>query len=202
MEERLNVQSLRINTLSDLMQKAQKTANDNAEILHNLMVGIENLSENVKQLKEEMRGWEEPEAQVELEELMQEVPVSIPVADEQSQPPAQPSSVSVPNPSSSVPILSPPVSMTLMNDDNLSDMQKRVAALRFVPQESMVEAQGHRKPYPGTPVSIPPSSGINVAANVTESQPRRIVPTPVSIPISPIMIPSEIFKSFRERDAK
>ena len=87
-EERLNLQSLRIDTLSDSMQKAQKTADDNPEIQHNLMVGIENLSENVKQLKEEMRGWEEPEAQEIMDELMQEVPVTIPGADEQSQSPA------------------------------------------------------------------------------------------------------------------
>ena len=68
--------------------------------------------------------------------------------------------------------------------------------------EVEVEAQGHRKPYPGAPISIPPSSGVNVAANVTESQPRQIVPTLVSVPISPIMTPSEINKLFRERDAQ
>ena len=62
MDERLNLQLLRIDAVNESMQKAQKTADDNAELLHNLMVGIENLSENVKQLKEEVRGWEEPEA--------------------------------------------------------------------------------------------------------------------------------------------
>ena len=115
------------------MQKAQKTAVENAEILHNLMVGIENLSENVKQLKEEVRGWEEPEAQAELDELMQEVPVNIPVADEQSQPRAQPSSVSEPIPPTSGPILTPQASRPFANDGDLSDMQRRVAALKSVP---------------------------------------------------------------------
>ena len=175
-EERLNLQSVRIDTLTDSMHKAQKTADDNAEILHNLLVGIENLSENVKQLKEEMRGWEEPEAQEILDELMQEVPVSSPVADEQFQPPAQPSSVNVSIPPSSVPILFPPASTPSTNDANLSDMQKRVAALRFGQHVSIVEAQGHRKPYPGAPVSIPPSSGMNETANVTESEPVELYP--------------------------
>ena len=36
------------------------------------------------------------------------------------------------------------------------------------------------KPYPGAPVSVPPSSGMNETANVTESQPRRITPIPIS----------------------
>ena len=136
-----------------------------------------------------MRGWEEPEAQEILDELMQEVPVSIPVADEQFQPPAQPSSVNVSIPPSSVPILLPPASTQSTNDGNLSDMQKRVAALRFGQHASIIEAQGHRKPYPSAPVSIPPFSGMNETANVTESQPRQIIPTPVSLPISPIRTP-------------
>ena len=37
-------------------------------------------------------------------------------------------------------------------------------------------AQGHRKPYPGAPVNIPESSGVNVA----DVQPRRITPIPIS----------------------
>ena len=60
-----------------------------------------------------------------------------------------------------------------------------------------VEAQGHRKPYPGAPVTIPP-----VVTSESEVQHRRIVPTPVSIPVTPIPTPSEMFKIFRERDAR
>ena len=61
-DDRLNLQSLRIDGVNESVQKAEKTAADNSEILHNLLVGIENLSENVKQLKEEVRGYGDSEA--------------------------------------------------------------------------------------------------------------------------------------------
>ena len=35
-----------------------------------------------------------------------------------------------------------------------------------------------------------------------DGHPRRIVPPPVSIPISPIKTPSELLKQFREQDAR
>ena len=92
-DDRLNLQSLRIDAVNESVQKAEKTAADNSEILHNLLVGIENLSENVKQLKEEVRGYEDPEAQEELDALLQEAAENIPVTRDQVQTPTQPSSV-------------------------------------------------------------------------------------------------------------
>ena len=47
-EARLNLQSQRIDSVNESVQKAQKTAADNAEMLHNLIVGIENMGENIK----------------------------------------------------------------------------------------------------------------------------------------------------------
>ena len=35
-----------------------------------------------------------------------------------------------------------------------------------------------------------------------DGHPRRIVPTPVSIPITPNPTPAEVYQSFRERDAR
>ena len=78
---------------------------------------------------------------------MQEVPVNIPVADEQSQPPAQPSSVSEPIPPTSVPILIPQASRSFVNDDSLPGMQRKLSTLKSVQQESWVLAEGHQKPY-------------------------------------------------------
>ena len=52
-------------------------------------MGIENLSENVKQLKEEVRGYGDPEAEEELNALFQEADETIPVAKDQVQTPAQ-----------------------------------------------------------------------------------------------------------------
>ena len=44
-------------------------------MLHNLLVGMENLGENVKQLREEVNNWGEPEGQEILDDLMKEVPM-------------------------------------------------------------------------------------------------------------------------------
>ena len=85
----LNLQSSRIDAVDESVQRAEKTTVKNSEILHNLLVGIENLSENVKQLKEEVRGYGDPEAQEELNALFQEADETIPVAKDQVQTPAQ-----------------------------------------------------------------------------------------------------------------
>ena len=53
-------------------------------MLQNLLVGMENLGENVKQLREEMNTWGGPEDQEVLDDLMKEVP-SIPSTPEQPQ---------------------------------------------------------------------------------------------------------------------
>ena len=88
-EQRLTLHSVRMNSISDFVQEARKTSAENAENIKNLLVGIENLGENVKQLREEMRGWEEPEmqdatdkAEQELIDLMEEAPASAPIASE------------------------------------------------------------------------------------------------------------------------
>ena len=51
---RLNLQSERIDLVDESVQKAQKTASDNAEILQNLLIGLENMGENVKHLGEKI----------------------------------------------------------------------------------------------------------------------------------------------------
>ena len=75
-DARLSLQSQRIDSVVETMQEARKTAQDNAEVLNSLLVGMENLSENVKQLREEMNTWAEPEEQQILENLQKEVPVA------------------------------------------------------------------------------------------------------------------------------
>ena len=120
----------------------------------------------------------------ELDELMQEVPLNIPVTSEQSQLVNQTPSVNIPilNQPTSAPILAPPSSKPIFvfTDDQLQDMQRRVAVLKYGQKESWVLAQGHRKPYLGTPVSIPESSEAQVVTSVAEIQPRRITPIPIS----------------------
>ena len=46
--ERLNLQSSCIDVVSESAHEAHKTTQDNAEMLNTLLVGIENLGENVK----------------------------------------------------------------------------------------------------------------------------------------------------------
>ena len=60
-EDRLNLQSSRIDSVSESTHEAHKTAQENAEMLHNLLVGMENLGESVKQLREEVNAWGWPE---------------------------------------------------------------------------------------------------------------------------------------------
>ena len=112
-EARLSLQSVRIDTANDLVQQTQKTASDNSETLHGLIVGIENLGESVKQLREEIKGWEEPEVPeeaereaMELDAQLQEVPLAISGTSEQSQPPIQLPVVSTPISSTIPPVLS------------------------------------------------------------------------------------------------
>ena len=58
-DNQLKLQSLRIDAVDESVQKAQKTATETSETLHDMLVGIENLGETVKQLRAEIRGWEE-----------------------------------------------------------------------------------------------------------------------------------------------
>ena len=60
-DEKINLQSQRIDTVSESTQEVRKTAQKNSEMLHDLLVGMENLGENVKQLREEVNAWGGPD---------------------------------------------------------------------------------------------------------------------------------------------
>ena len=47
----LQVQSRRIDTVSDSIQKFEENAADNTKLLHDLLVNMENLGDTVKQMK-------------------------------------------------------------------------------------------------------------------------------------------------------
>ena len=110
-EARLNLQSSRIDAVDESVTRTEKTAADNAEILHNLLVGIENLSDNVKQLSEEVRGYGDPEAQKDLDDmLLKEVEETFPVAMDQV-PISVPSSIAL----VSSPLTKEPVSLPILS---------------------------------------------------------------------------------------
>ena len=63
--------------ISESVDKQQKTASENAELLQNLLVGIENLGDNLKSIHQEMDYWRNPEvqaAETDLQNLMNEAP--------------------------------------------------------------------------------------------------------------------------------
>ena len=85
-QQRLVAQSERIDKLTESVIQSQKTAQDTAEMLQTILLGMKNLGENFKQLQENMDYWKMPEnPNVEAEhqrlneELLKAVPLSIPV---------------------------------------------------------------------------------------------------------------------------
>ena len=80
-DKRFAVQQGEIKTLSNAILDQQKSLQSNAEMLHGVLTGVENLGENVKNLQEEMLAWqieyqEEEEAHAEMnKQLLQEFPL-------------------------------------------------------------------------------------------------------------------------------
>ena len=179
-EARLNLQSSRIDAVDESVQRTEKTAVENAEILHNLLVGIENLSDNIKQLKEEIKGYGEPEAQEELDALLQEADETIPVAKDQVPLSIPPSVVSESIPPASVQILTPQASSSNMGGEDLIKMQEKLTALRSSQQET----------------ARPNSFNFDTPASMTlpypglDGHPRRVTPIPVTLPMPPMEKPS------------
>ena len=83
-QQQFDAQQDRIQKLSDVVLESRKEAQTNVDTLHNLLVGIENLGENVKNMQEEMIAWQAgyQEAEREYEEmnedLLKEVPLPAP----------------------------------------------------------------------------------------------------------------------------
>ena len=120
--------------MTESVQKAQKLAEENAEFLQSLLVGVENMGENLKKFREEMEGWKSAELQnaereyeAVNEELLTEVSLSIPAVTEPMQIPFTP--VSAPqfpvNPT--VPVSH---SSGIASDPELREMQERLSAIR------------------------------------------------------------------------
>ena len=73
----MTLQSDKMDNLAESVEKRQQTINENVELLQNLLIGVENLGENLKNIHKEMDYWRNPEVQVadaELQVLMNEAP--------------------------------------------------------------------------------------------------------------------------------
>ena len=98
-----------MDSVSENVNESQKAAQETAELLHNLLVGMENLGENVKQLRKEVNAWGGPEEQEISGDLMKEVPM-VPSTSEQPQAISQSPTVTLQIPPVIKPILSNPTS--------------------------------------------------------------------------------------------
>ena len=65
---RLQAQSQRIDTVSESVQKIERDSVDNTQLLHDLVTGMENLGESLKNLRSEVKAWEEEEIPMETDE--------------------------------------------------------------------------------------------------------------------------------------
>ena len=83
-QQRFDIQEDRITKMSNTVLESQKAAQTNAETLHSLLVSIENLGENVKNMQEEMvacqSGYQDAEREYKKmnEQLLQEAPLPAP----------------------------------------------------------------------------------------------------------------------------
>ena len=139
-EQRLELQpSSRINMVDESVKKSQKTAEDNAELLQNVLVGIENMGENLKKLREDMELWQTPEYQdaereyVQMNsELMEEVTPFIMAVTEPI-----PASIS---PHVSVPQFSAPLRVNVpYSGGNAVDTEFRETWSGFRPFENLIQ---------------------------------------------------------------
>ena len=148
------------------MLESRKETQTNAETLHSLLVGIENLGENVKNMQEEMIAWQsgyqdaEREYQTMNEAILQEVPLPAPAVRPEgsvnpppvSIPPVSTSQFTVPS-AENVPQSSGQPSEQAVGQSMDEDIQARWAKVSAL-----------RKSYPGAP---PPANWGSMGFNVT-----------------------------------
>ena len=197
----MNFQSIRLDAVSENVSEAQKVALETSELLQNLLVGMENLGDNVKQLREEVNAWGEPEGQEILDELMKEVPV-VSSASEQPQVSNQTPTENLQIPPTNDPILSSPASGStpVRSDPELEDMQKRVAALKIGSPANFVSQSGAQGKVQMSSVErFSSPASMTLPYSGLDGHPWRITPIPVSLPILPPITHAAVTKSFREQ---
>ena len=65
---RLQLQSQRMDEMSNIVHEARKTSVDNAETMQEIRIAIENLGDNFQKMQEKMLQWDEPEQFMDAEE--------------------------------------------------------------------------------------------------------------------------------------
>ena len=133
-----------MDNIAESIEKQQKTANENVELLQNLLIGVENLGENLKNIHQEMDYWRNPEVQAtdaELQDLMNEAPT-----------------VAVVNPVSTDPIGASVSPETRHQYPAQRPNIFPVAGLVNIPTSDVtveeIEVIALKKPYPGVPTPV------------------------------------------------
>ena len=183
---RLQSQSLRIDTISDSIQRIERDSADNTKLLHELIVNMENLGDSIKYMKAEMAAnWEQEETPMEMDgdrqyqglqdELLAEVSQSFPHTTVN---PSVTTPLSMPVPVS-IPILTEASSSSLPEGAD-EQMRQKLDALRMPAEENPEKEQKDTSFRFDTPASMTlPYPGL-------DGHQRRITPIPMSIPEIPI----------------
>ena len=165
-QQQLGAQNVRIDQLSDSVKQSQKTAQETAELMQTLLVGMENLGEHFKQLQAEMEHWkspEFPEAEREYAELnknlLKEVSLTVPAVTEPPNVAGSPSVITPPVFTAPEVPRSPSVSAPLTTKD-LGSMGLHA---------EWVQGTALQRPYPGAPLPSA-TEGFNLGEQGQEHQ--------------------------------
>ena len=169
LQQRFDAQIERIDKFSISVNESQKSAQNNAEMLRTLLVGIENMGEKLKKLQEDMVNWlsdyqhAEREYEQMNEDLLQEVSLSV-------------SAVTRPETAANLPVVSLPQVTTpqFSAPQSVNVSQSAGQSVDAGLQAEWVTVQALKKPYPCAP--LPPltmgSKGFNVGSSGQDSQER------------------------------
>ena len=136
-QEKFNTQQQEIHNLSTVVLETQKSLQENAETLHSILTGMENLGDHVKDLQAEMAHYDEVQQLVEAQyaevedQLLKEVPISNVYKDktEETDSPAVP--IFVTNPPILPTIPEEPVSQSDTSVVPLTETQEQNMAKRW-----------------------------------------------------------------------
>ena len=188
---RLQAHAQRIDTVTDSVQKIERDSADNTKLLHDLVISMENLGESLKQIKSEVKVWEEDEIPMETDEdklhhdmqksLLEEVSLCFPHVGTAGNTSA--------NTPISIPIfVSVPIQTQILSEPSTSDltesadqrMKNQLDNLRAPVSKSKATSEGFNSSFSfSTPASV------TLPYPRRDGHPRRITPILVTLPILP-----------------
>ena len=176
-QQKFDQQQQNIQTLTDAIAQSQKESKENADTLNNLLVGMENLGENMMQMQEELLKWREQEYEQMEAELMAEVPIPSQTKPQEQNPPE------VPIPTGNI-----PVSHTF----HVIPEEGQVRAQSITTSEMDRDIQARWSKLTTMQTAVNPSTGPSVTiggisqATIPQFFGSTIQPVPNSVPSIPL----------------